>query len=553
MTARFFSEEPYDFPPDQRAFLAGSPAQPHQAHWRRMVFFFVSILLCLTCNLANALVSVNASALMGALGVDSVEMAWLPVVFSMTYLSMNLMLVRFRQQFGLRLYAMIGLGGCCAVMGLHTLVGGFAGAIMVHAAAGVAAAPLSSLAVYYMMTAMPKKLAIAGVILALGFEQIPTPLARLISTSLTDYDQWRSTYMFEFGMTALCFGCVGLFRLPASQKSNAFRPLDVITFLLLSAVAALVCAVVGMGKVVWWPDRDWLGWTLAAAVPLLGLAVLIESRRAHPLLDLKWLTGQDLLRFTLGAVISRLVFTEQCSAIGLLGVLGVGNDELQAFSLVLVLATIAGTVASALIFRPNRMTEMAVLVVGLVVVAGLFDARSTDLTRAPQLYLSQGLIAFATAMFMGPALLFGAGRVVQVGGGPLASFLVLFVATQNLGGLAGGALLGTCQILREKANSAALTATVSLTDPITAARVAGFAHALGGVTLDPSARVASGVATLQQQATREANVLAFDNTFLLVAGMAAVTTLYLAFLLAWRWRKAVFAAVGAKTARPASA
>ncbi|MHB8285846.1 MAG: transporter [Caulobacteraceae bacterium] len=500
-----------------------------------MIFFFVAVLLCLTCNLANALVSANAASLMGALGVDSVEMAWLPVVFSMTYLSMNLMLVRFRQQFGLRLYAMLGLGGCCAVIGLHVLVGGFAGAIMVHAAAGVAAAPLSSMAVYYMMTAMPKKLAIAGVILALGFEQIPTPLARLISTSLTDYDQWRSIYIFEFGMTALCFGCVGLFRLPASEKSNVFRPLDIISFLLISAGMALVCAVVGMGRAVWWFDRDWLGWALAAAVPLLGLAVLIESRRAHPLLDLKWLAGRDIVRFTVVAVMSRLVFTEQASVIGLLGASGVNNDELRTFSLVLVMATLAGTITSALIFRPNRLTEMAALVVGLVVFAALFDARSTALDRAPQFFASQALIAFSTAMFMGPALLFGAGRVLQVGGGPLASFLVLFVATQNLGGLAGGALLGTFQVLREKANSAALNATVSLTDPLVAARVAAFGHAIGGVTGDAGAGAARGVAILQQEATLQANVLAYNNTFLLVAALAAATTFYLAILLAVRW------------------
>jgi hypothetical protein len=535
MATRFFEEEAYDFPADQRAFLPGSPARPDQARWRQVVFFFVAVLLCLTCNLANALVSANAASLMGALGVDSVEMAWLPVVFSMTYLSMNLMLVRFRQQFGLRLYAMLGLGGCCAVMGLHVLVGGFPGAIMVHAAAGVAAAPLSSMAVYYMMTAMPKKLAIAGVILALGFEQIPTPLARLISTSLTDYDQWRSIYIFEFGMTALCFGCVGLFRLPASEKSNVFRPLDIISFLLISAGMALVCAVVGMGKAVWWFDRDWLGWALAAAVPLLGLAALIESRRAHPLLDLKWLAGRDLVRFTVVAVMSRLVFTEQASVIGLLGASGVNNDELRTFSLVLVAATIAGTITSALIFRPDRLTEMAALVVGLVVFAALFDAHSTALDRAPQFFASQALIAFATAVFMGPALLFGAGRVLQVGGGPLASFLVLFVATQNLGGLAGGALLGTFQVLREKANSAALNATISLTDPMVAARVAGFGHAIGWVTGDAGAGAAGGVAILQQEATRQANVLAYNNTFLLVAVLAAATTLYLAVLIALRW------------------
>ena len=364
MRVPFFQEEAYAFAPDQRAVLLGGPARPDQSLGRQVIFFFVAVFLCITCNLINALVSVNAPAVMGALGLDSVEVAWLPVVFSMTFVSMNFMLVRFRQEFGLRLYAMIGLGSCCLVIGLHELVRGFAGALMVHAAAGVAAAPLSSLAVYYMMTAMPKPLAISGVVLALGLEQVPTPLARLISTNLTDYDQWRSLYLFGFGMSAICFGCCGLFRLPPSQKSHVFQSLDAISFLLIATGAALVCAVVGMGKAVWWTDRDWLGWALAAAVPLLGLGFAIESRRANPLLDLKWLSGHDLLRFSIVAVVSRLVLSEQSSATGLLSLLGVGNDELRAFSLILVLATIGGAVTAALIFRPDRITELAALVLG---------------------------------------------------------------------------------------------------------------------------------------------------------------------------------------------
>lgn len=535
MRVPFFQEEAYAFAPDQRAVLSGGPARPDQSLGRQIIFFVVAVFLCITCNLINALVSVNAPAVMGALGLDSVEVAWLPVVFSMTFVSMNFMLVRFRQEFGLRLYAMIGLCSCCLVIGLHELVQGFAGALMVHAAAGVAAAPLSSLAVYYMMTAMPRPLAISGVVLALGLEQVPTPLARLISTNLTDYDQWRSLYLFGFGMSAICFGCCGLFRLPPSQKSHVFQPLDAISFLLIATGAALVCAVVGMGKAVWWTDRDWLGWALAAALPLLGLGFAIESRRAHPLLDLKWLSGHDLMRFTVVAVVSRLVLSEQSSTTGLLGLLGVGNDELHSFSLILVLATIGGAITAALIFRPNRITELAALVLGLVAVAAFFDTHSTNLTRAPQFYWTQGTIAFANAVFMGPALLFGVGRVVQAGGAPLASFLVLFTVSQNLGGLAGAAVLGTFQILREKANSAVLTGHVFGGDPMVAERIAAYAGTFRGVASDTAMQGAAGVAALQRQATLEANILAYNNTFLFVAMLATTATVYLSILLAVRW------------------
>jgi hypothetical protein len=490
------------------------------------VFFAVSVLLCLTSNLVNGLVTVNAPALMGALGVDSDQMAWLPTVYSMTFIGMNLLLVRFRQQFGLRLYTLLGMTACCIVTAFHLIIRSFTGAVVVHAAAGVAAAPLSALAVYYMMEAMPRALTVTGVVLALGFEQVSTPLARLISTGLIDYDQWRSLYLFEFGLTALCLGCVGLFPLPPSEKGVArFRLLDIVTFALLASGLALICAVLGMGTALWWTDRDWLGWALAAAMPLVGLALLVEARRSHPLIDLGWLSAPTMLRFAVVAVVSRIVFGEQSSATAFLGVMGLDNHELHLFALVLAIATVAGTLAAAAVFRPNRNAELAALAIGLVAVAAFHDSHSTNLTRATEFYVSQGVIAFATALFMGPALLFGFTRVIQAGGGPLASFLVLFTGCQNIGGLAGSALLGSFQIIREKANSASLASTVTAIDPSTADRIA-----TGG-----------GVGALQGAATREANVLAYNNVFLLVAAMAAVTTLYFVVVLTIRWRASAHA------------
>ena len=199
-TVGIFEEEPYDFAPDEQAFIPGSPGRPQQPAGRRVLYFIVSLVLLLTSGLANALVSVNATYLQGSLGADSQEIAWLPVVYSMTFVSMNLLMVRFRQQFGLRLYAMLGLMAASAVILLHVLVGGLAGALAVHAMAGIANAPLATLGVYYMMTAAPQKLALNGVILALGLTQAPNPLVQSFSSDLIALDQWRSLYMLELGL-----------------------------------------------------------------------------------------------------------------------------------------------------------------------------------------------------------------------------------------------------------------------------------------------------------------------------------------------------------------
>jgi len=532
MTLSPFAEEPYEFAKAERATLSGGPANPFQPAWRRPICAFVGILTGLTGGLGNGLITVNTSTLQGD------EMAWIPTVYAMTYISMNLLLVRFRQQFGLRLFSLIALSAFCLVIALHLTVHGFVGALLIHAAAGVAAAPMTSLSVYYLMSAFPPKKVLGGVILGLGLSQLPTPLARLLSTDLLARDEWHSLYLFELGLALLCFGCVALVRLPPSKREPAFEKLDFLTYPLFAGGASLVCAFVGMGRVEWWTDAEWLGWTLAAAIPLLGAAFYIEANRARPLLDLRWLSAPDIIRFAVVVLMSRIVLVEQStSVIGMLGVLGVDNEQLRFFSFLLLVASLAGALAAALLVRPGRITLIGAVAIAMVAVGAMLDSTSTNLTRPPELYASQILIAFATTLFIGPSLLFGVSFVIKQGGKALPSLLVLFVVLQILGSLIGNALLGTFQIIREKAISVILVGQLSGTNPIVAERLRGTAASFSPSNVDGAERGGDALALLHQQMTREATILAYNNTFALVAALAAATTLYLLILIFRHWRR----------------
>lgn len=554
MTINVFEEEPYRFGPAEQAVVAGGPGRPVQAAWRRGVFGAVGVLLGLSGGLNNALVTVNLPYLLGALQADSSEAAWVSTAYSMTYVAMNLLLVRFRQQFGLRLFAMLALSNFCLVILVHVIARGLVGAILIHAVAGVATAPFTTMSVYYLMSAMPPAKAVGGVILGLGLSQVPTFLARLFSPELLAIDQWRSLYLFELGLALICLGAVALFRLPPSERSQAFERLDFVTYPLFAGGAALLCAVLGMGRIYWWTDRPWLGWALAGAVVMLGAAMMIEGRRANPLLDLRWLTGPDVLRLAVVVFMSKIVLSVQTvSVIGLLSTLGVTNDELFLFSLILTLASLAGAVAATVLVRPDRLTAFGALAIGLVAVGAFMDSHSTNLTRPEQLYASQALIAFATTFFIGPALLFGMSFVLQHRGRPLASYLVLFVVLQTVGSLAGAALLGSFQDIREKAASAELSRLAQPDNPIVAARLQAGAGALGHVIGDPTYRSAESLQLLQVQASREAAVLAYNQTFMLVAVLASLTTVYLALMLLRHWlrREPLSSAAIALQPRPA--
>jgi hypothetical protein len=80
----------------------GAPANPEHPLGQRYAYGVIAVLLGITAGLGNALVSVNLLQLQGALGSYVDEIAWLPAAYVMTNISMNLLLIRFRKQFGLR-------------------------------------------------------------------------------------------------------------------------------------------------------------------------------------------------------------------------------------------------------------------------------------------------------------------------------------------------------------------------------------------------------------------------------------------------------------------
>ncbi|KQN19541.1 MFS transporter [Sphingomonas sp. Leaf33] len=529
---RVLAEERWDYAPHEVPVMPGSPGSPAHPGQRKAAYVAVAVLLGLTGGLGNALVAVNTTTLGGSLGLDPVQVAWLPTVYVMTNVSVNLLLIKFRQQFGLRPFALLFLGVYALLCLAHLFVSDFTSAIAVRAASGLAAAPLSTFALYYIMQAMPPAARLKGVVLGIGIPQCATPLARMFSPELLAMSQWRALYLFELGLAMLSLAAVLVFRLPPTVRQKAFERMDFVTFALFATSMALFAAVLGLGRIVWWTQAAWIGWALIAAIPMLSVALLIEHGRANPLLNTRWLASADIVRFAIVTVMARIVLSEQTlGAVGLLTVLGQTNDQLQAFFTIIAVASVAGVLVSAATLDVQRLTHPVMLAIGLVAVAAYFDSHSTSLTRAPQLYVTQALIAFSATFFLGPALLFGMTRALKEGSGHIISFIALFGIINSLGGLGGAALLGTYQVVREKANSAALVQAIDPTDPIVQQRLAAGAAGVGRVVGDPALRTAEGGALLSQAATREANVLAFNDVFRLVAVLAALTCAYLAFLL----------------------
>ncbi|MET0497447.1 MAG: MFS transporter [Steroidobacteraceae bacterium] len=524
----------YVFKPHERPMMPGSPASPDHPTGRRIAYFMIGVLVAITGGLGNGLVSANLTNIQGALGLYSDEAAWLSTVYVMTNVSMSLLLVKFRQQFGLIPFARIFLIAFIAITAAHLVTDHFATALLARAASGIAASALSTLGLLYIIQAMPAVHRLRGIVLGTAIPQLAIPLARLFSSDLLEIGQWKTLYVFELGLSMLCLAAVGFLRLPPSERMKAFEKLDFVTFALYAPGVGLLCTVLGLGRILWWTESAWLGYALCGSIALITAALVIEHNRANPLLNTRWMASRDILRFAIVAISVRVLLSEQTyGAVGLLTALGMNNDQLVGLFVVISLATLAGIVVSAVTLDPLNPARPIIISVVLIAIGAFLDSRSTSLTRPADMYFTQALIAFAAIYFMGPTLLIGILRALAKGPNHLVSFSALFGITQSLGGLAGAAALGTFQVSREKFHSHAIVQSLSLSDPQVASRIQTLGGAYGKVLGDPTLRAAEGAATLSQQVTREANVLAFNDIFLTVFVLACLT---LVWLLALRLR-----------------
>jgi MFS family permease len=524
---------PREWAPDEKPMLPGSPSTPAHTTKLRLAYLAVGILVTITGGLGNALVAVNLINLQGVLGAYQTETAWLPAAYVMANASMNLLLVKFRQQFGLRLFTECFLVLYALVTLAHLFVNDLGSAIAVRAAHGMLAAAVSPLGLYYTLQGFKKEWRLKGIAISLGTAQLALPLAYIFSGDLLRIAEWRGLYMFELGLALVSLGAVLLLKLPPGDRIKAFRPTDFVTFALFAPGMALLCMVLTFGRIFWWTEQAWIGVALAVSIFLLAAAMCVEHNRANPLLNLRWLTNRSILRVALSLLLVRIVLSEQSvGAVGFLRAVGLDNNQMQSLFLCVLAATVAGIVVSALTVNVKHLMAPQVIALLLMALGAWMDAHATNQTRVEQMYLSQSLLAFGGTLFIGPSLI---SMIVTVIGNPgaLISFSVLFGLTQNLGGLIGSALVGTFQIMREKFHSSTIVEGLSLLDPLVAGRIQSGAAAAGQLLADPAARTRQSLASLAASATREANILAYNDVFLMIALIAAVSATWIFLHAVW--------------------
>lgn len=500
--------------------MPGSPATPDHPVRRQIGYFAIGVLLAISGGFLNGLLLANLPQIQGTLGLTPTEGGWLTAAYSMTNICMNLLLIKFRQQFGMQRFTRATLAAFLVLNVAQLFVSSYAFEVALRAASGIVASALSTLALFYIMQAMPADKRLGGFVLAIGFGQIATPLARVISPFLLGQGDIQNLFVFELGLTLACLASVALLRLPPSERTDAFEPIDFLTFALFAPGMALLCAVLVQGRIIWW-STPWLGWALAGATVLIAAALLIERNRANPLLNTRWIGSRDIIRFAVVGAAMRILLSEQnFGALGLFTVVGMGNDQLVSFYALLTVASLAGLVLSLLLLNPLDLLRPVMFATALIAIGAFMDASATNLTRPSSLYFSQALIAFAAIYFVGPTMMAGLVRALAKGPNHIISFSAVFGISQTLGGIGGAAFLGSFQVIREKFHSNALTQSLVESDPLVVTRLQQLGGAYARTIGDPVQRQTQAINLLSQQVTREANILAFNDVFFLIGVLA---------------------------------
>lgn len=530
LLARLFAE------PDEPPASLPAPAPYVPKHpLMALCYALTSVTIAITYGLGLNFVNANLYQVSGEFSATTNEAMWLTAAYMAPNVSLSLLLVKIRAQYGLRRFAELAIIVFIVVNGLHLFTNNLDTAIVARFFAGIAAAPMSTLSFLYLLECFPpaRKMTI-GMPLVMINTAIGAPIARLISPGLLDLGGWQPIYHLEVGLALISLALIYALPLTSPPRVKVLGVMDVVSYLFLAVGFGSLAIVLSMGRYYWWFEAPWLGWMTALAIASLAVVAVIELNRRYPLLDIKWLLSWEILHFAAVLMLFRMLLTEQSSGIGgLFQQLGLLNEQQSGLYAVILLSTIGGGVLCAALLKPGREPAIHAVSLALLAAGAFMDSRLTTLTRPEQMYVSQAMIAVANSLFLAPAMAMGFVNAMKKGMNYILSFVVVFLFTQSIGGLIGSAIFSTFVAVREKFHSAAIVEQLAMSDPFVAQRVAQLGGAYSKVLTDPVLRQAEGLVLLAQQASQEAYARAYSDAFLVISALAAFAFVVLLLQMAW--------------------
>lgn len=507
-------------PSPQAATVPHPPLPAKQA----VAYMGASIILALTQGLGQGFISSNLPQVAGDLGITSTQAAWLLVAYTIPRAALPVMLIKIRTQFGLRRFAEVGIVLYVIVAFASIWINDLRSATILQFLSGCAAAPLSTLAFLYMLEPLAPawKMRLGLPLAMLVITGGPT-LARVVSPPLLGDGGLTGLHLTALGMAMASLMLVYRLPLRPVPHMKVIQPLDFLSVALLGVGFSGIIAASVMGPIHNWLDAPWIGVMLAVAIGSLALAVAIELIRRAPLLDIRWLVSPAILHLTATLLLFRLILSEQAAgAPRMFQVLGLAPSQMTGLFTLILLASLMGVLACIAWITPARVPVFHLVALLLIAFGAWLDSHSGPLTRPAQMFVSQSLIGAASMLFLPSAMMAGLIQALAKGPQYLLSFVIVFITTQSLGGVAGSGLFTTFINHRETMHLSQLTDGLAAADPMVQANLGARAAALGTQITDAGLRAASAGSALAQDAATQAYLLAYDDAYRIICYVALV-------------------------------
>ncbi|AQX28492.1 MULTISPECIES: MFS transporter [unclassified Bartonella] len=491
-----------------------------------LIYIFASCILQWAYGLGANMVQANVIELTGDFNITLIETIWLVGTYMAPNVSIAIILIKIRYQFGLRNFAELSILGFVLVCILHLFVTDLHSALIIRFFAGIAAAPMASLAFLYMMEAFaPEKKFTIGLSLNYMNAALAIPLSRLISPSLLEKGGFSSLSALEIGLVLIGLGCIFSLPLTPIARNKVLQKLDWVSYSLIALGLGLNAIVMSVGKWYWWVETPWIGWGLALAIFSLIIAIMIELNRATPLVYLRWLFSKEMIQVVLVLLVFRILLLEQSTlAADFFNLFGLLNRDMAPMYLAVALGTLLGGGVCVFFLRTGREDYFYLLSLSCLALGSYLDSYVSLLTRPVDMIMSQGLIGFGYALFLPPALCNGFVKASVRGPNYVLSFIAIFLLAQVTGGLMSAALFGSLQFFFARHHFEYLTQEIiptgsmgslvfnevnSLSSPYSALI---FRSLEDGIT----------ILNLTDQLKLTANILAYSDVFRLYFYMAMV-------------------------------
>lgn len=430
------------FRPNEMPSIWGSPAKPDLPNRIRLLYGIAFMVVLLAASLQNNLIIAYIDYLQGDFGFTPTQGACVTAAYYMGNVWTTIMLFRFRQQFGLKVFFTCIFVVMLFSQILELMFSNFWIVVFARFISGVVGGGISVLTIFYAIQMLPMSKKYLLFPTSIGLAQIGSVLAHFIVAyfSMNDYPHLMNC--FEIGFCLIAFCTFLLIELPPSHTAKAFFPED-FTAIFFIVGTALCCLIFSVGNIVWW-HYEAIGYGLCVAIACFGLFFIAEFFKKRPFVHLQFLANFQLIELSLAAAFVRMCLAEQSTGATMLfrKVLGFSDYQLMGYYGILTLSATLGGLLCLMIYNYERSHGMILFAAALIPL-GSFLSMNLSIDMLPShVYLGQALIAFASVFFMGPLIVNGIVLGFARGTNYVITFAVVFTFSQGVFGLFGSALVG---------------------------------------------------------------------------------------------------------------